>query len=92
MKAREMIEAVADGGDATEVLGDKHCEAGKAVGKVQNAIIHYLHRTQSGVTPLTDMVRYPTFRGIHFAKVEKAAEALAKKGMIVYKEGKVALK
>lgn len=67
-------------------------EAAEAVGKGQKAIMEYLNsrRDDNGQGPsnaevdLPDMVRNRMFKGIHFADIMSAAEALKKKGLINY--------
>jgi len=63
-------------------------EAGKKpVGKGQIAIMNYLTKNSDGNLPVfqfTDMTRYPTFVGMGFGAIMKAAETLSKKGMIYY--------
>ena len=55
---------------------------GKAIrGKVQKAVMKAL---QHGKRELTDLARDPSFRGIHFAKIMKSVEALAKAGHVKF--------
>ena len=58
-------------------------EAAGPVGAPQAAIMEYLSKA-AGPVALTEMTSHPLFRGIHFGKVMKAAEVLAKKGQIRY--------
>jgi len=58
-------------------------------GKAQEAIMAYLSNPQvKGEVLLTDMSKDPSFRGIHFAKIMSAMQALAKKGLITHREQK----
>jgi len=52
-------------------------------GATQTAIMAYLD-ARSRPVALTSMVRDSSFHGVHFGKVMKAAEVLAKKGLIRY--------
>jgi|APSaa5957512535_1039671.scaffolds.fasta_scaffold11213_2 hypothetical protein len=52
-------------------------------GAAQNAIMTYLY-ARSNPVALTSMVRDSSFRGVPFGKIMKAAEVLAKKGLIRY--------
>lgn len=56
-------------------------------GKAQEAIMAYLEG-QKGEVKLTDMSKDQSFRGIHFAKIMSAMNALAKKGLISHREEK----
>lgn len=53
-------------------------------GKAQVAIMDYLKDPGSGKVALTDIAAHPSFRGVHFAKIQKAAEVLNKKGLIKF--------
>lgn len=64
--------------------------AGQPVGKAQQAIMDYLTRNDSG--DLTDIARAPGLRGVHFERIQSAAEALAKKGLIGWDGVKVTKK
>lgn len=63
---------------------------GPARGKAQLAIIQKLRGYTTGMVPkghkfdFNDLVKEPEFRGIHYGKLAKAAEALAKKGRVAY--------
>jgi hypothetical protein len=68
-----------------EELADEILSLGaNPIGKPQKLIMDYLGRPGGGSVDLTDMSRHPSFRGIHFAKIQKAAEVLDKKGMIKF--------
>ena len=58
--------------------------AAAPAGKTQKAVMEYLDRAEGKTVELTDMVRTPTFRGMHFTDVMSAAESLKKKGLIDY--------
>lgn len=58
--------------------------AAGASGKAQVAIMEYMKGPGSGGAMLTDMTADPSFRGVHFAKIQKAAEVLTKKGLIEF--------
>ena len=60
-------------------LIDQLLEA-SAVGKVQKAILDYVRKNKHD--QITDMAKDPSFRGVHFGKIETAAGELAKKGLI----------
>lgn len=62
-------------------------KAAAAQGKAQKAIMEYLDG-HKGEVKLTDMSRDSRFRGIHFAKIMSAMEALAKKGLIHHRSQK----
>lgn len=52
-------------------------------GKSQKALMEYIKDFPAGHrVELSDVVRHPSFRGVHFAKVMSAAEALAKQGFL----------
>jgi hypothetical protein len=55
--------------------------AANPTGKAQMAIMDYMESHDEG-GDLTDIARSPSLRGVHFAQIESAAEALAKKGLI----------
>lgn len=63
---------------------------GPARGKAQLAIIQKLRGYTLGMVSkghkfdFNDLVKEPEFRGIHYGKLAKAAEALAKKGRVAY--------
>jgi len=55
----------------------------KAVGKSQLLVMSLLNKASDPIT-ITHIHRRPEFRGVHFSKLEKAVETLAKKGLIIY--------
>lgn len=74
-------------GGVTEVSGNRiQHQPRTPAGKAQIAIMKALQSgNHSGTIELADLIQYdPTFRGIHFAKIQKAASVLKKKGLIKY--------
>ena len=68
-------------------------EAAAPRGKAQVAIMKHLEQADAGFTKeLSDIARGAAFRGIHFAKIMSAAEALKKKGLIGWDGVKVTKK
>jgi len=69
----------------------------KPVGKAQIALMTYLKKSHTAGGPmfpkneLTDVVRHPMFRAMHFGKVSKAASVLAKKGLVKFDGLKISL-
>jgi len=72
-------------GGVTEVSGNylQH-QPRTPAGKAQIAIMKAL-QSHKGTIELADLIQHdPTFRGIHFGKIQKAASVLKKKGLIKY--------
>jgi len=53
-------------------------------GKAQKVLMEYLKPYAGKELLLSNIVRHPSFRGIHFGKVQSAAEALKKQGLVEY--------
>lgn len=67
---------------ARHKLKKRYGRAGPAVrGQAQLAIMDVM-TGRTGTVALTDLARRPGFHGIHFKKIESAASALAKEGII----------
>lgn len=73
-------------------LVDKYlCEGVKPTGKAQKVIYDYLEAMDKNYghpynmkIDLNNISRHPNARGIHYASLQKAASALAKKGYIEF--------
>jgi len=62
-------------------------------GKAQEAIMAYLSGASHGHgVEMTDMAAIPSLRGVHFAKIMSAVEALQKKGLVKVKGTEVSSK
>jgi len=80
-------------GDTSEMLREEADKTAAPRGKGQQAIANYISGWKAGDSEdLTDISRDATFRGIHFAKIMSAAEALKKSGMIDFDGVKVTKK
>lgn len=77
----ELADAVEQSQQAKGKAASKMAAAPR--GKAQKAIMEYLG-AHGGKAQLTDMSKDPSFRGVHFAQIMKAAEALKKGGLISF--------
>ena len=59
-------------------------------GRAQTALMQKLQTVISGM--LTDIAHDPDLRGVHFAAILSAAEALAKKGLVTFDGVNISLK
>lgn len=76
------VEAVAE--TLARHLDFSDTDEAKPVGKAQSALMAVLTTKGSGDHSLASLSRASVFRGIHFKKIQSAAKALGKKGLLTY--------